>query len=235
MYLPPEYFSKPEVRFPVLYMLHGSPGVPLDWFRGGEAAEAGYASAQHGRPTILVAPRMSRGWLDDSECVDRPGFAAESYLTLDVIPTIDALLRTRSQTQARGLMGNSSGGYCALALGLRHPDLFARIAALSPNTTPTFAYGSLADLFGRPAELRTVVDVHTPAWLLLNRPECRAVALRLDVGGQDQLLDGVRRLAALDRTLRGDPQVIVRQGGHTFRTWRPAIRDAVSWFAAGAA
>jgi enterochelin esterase-like enzyme len=231
VYLPPEYFSKPDLRFPVLYMLHGSPGVPLDWFRGGEAAEAGLASARHGRPTILVAPRMSRGWLDDSECVDRPGFAAESYLTLDVIPTIDALLKTRRETQARGVIGNSSGGYCALALGLRHPDLFAHIIALSPITAPTFAYGSLADLFGQPADLRSVVEAHTPAWLLLHRPASRAVALRLDIGRQDHLLDGVRQFAALDRTLNGDPQLILRQGGHTFRTWRPALRDAVAWFA----
>ena len=235
VYLPPEYFSEPAVRFPVLYMLHGSPGVPLDWFRGGEAAEAGYASALHGRPTILVAPRMSRGWLDDSECVDRPGFAAESYLTLDVIPTIDAVLHTRTAKEARGVMGNSSGGYCALALGLRHPDLFARIVALSPSTTPTFSYGSLAELFGRPPELRRVVEQHTPAWLLLNCPSSRALALRLDIGRQDRLIDEVRQLAALDRALNGDPQVIVRQGGHTFRTWRPAIQEAVAWFAQGAA
>jgi enterochelin esterase-like enzyme len=234
VYLPPEYFSKPDLRFPVLYMLHGSPGVPLDWFRGGEAAEAGLASARQGTPTFLVAPRMSRGWLDDSECVDRPKFAAESYLTLDVVPTIDALLKTRRETQARGVLGNSSGGYCALALGLRHPDLFADIIALSPITVPTFSYGSLADLFGRPSDLRSVVDVHTPAWLLLHRPASRALTLRLDIGRQDHLLDGVRQFAALDRTLNGTPQLILRRGGHTFRTWRPALRDAVAWFAQGA-
>jgi enterochelin esterase-like enzyme len=235
VYLPPQYFTDPTRRFPVLYLLHGSPGVPLDWFRGGEAAQAGFLSSQQGRPTILVAPRMSRGWLDDSECVDRPGFAAESYLTLDVVPTIDAVLRTRPDKQARGVMGNSAGGFCALALGLRHPDLFGHVAALSPLTAPSFSYGSLADLFGRPADLPSVVRAHTPAWLLLTHPVSRSVDLRLDVGQQDPLLAGVRALAALDASLHGHPLVVLRQGGHTFRTWRPALRDAILWFARAAA
>jgi enterochelin esterase-like enzyme len=234
VYLPPEYFQKPTLRFPVLYLLHGSPGVPLDWFRGGEAARAGLASAQRGSPTILVAPRMSRWWLADSECIDRPGFAAESYLTLDVIPTIDALLKTRPEKAARGVAGNSAGGYCALAVGLRHPDLFARIVALSPITVPTFSYGSLADLFGKPTDLQNVLDRHTPAWLLLHQPASRSVILRLDVGRQDHLLNSVRQLVALDRTLNGNPQLVLRPGGHTFRTWRPALQDAVAWFATSA-
>ncbi|HEY5049897.1 MAG TPA: hypothetical protein VII50_03285, partial [Acidothermaceae bacterium] len=41
VYLPPQYFSNPDERFPVVYLLHGSPGMPVDWLRGGGAATAG--------------------------------------------------------------------------------------------------------------------------------------------------------------------------------------------------
>jgi hypothetical protein len=37
VYLPPQYFAEPRRRFPVVYLVHGSPGVPDDWFRGGDA------------------------------------------------------------------------------------------------------------------------------------------------------------------------------------------------------
>src|SRR5205807_614930 len=36
VYLPPQYFDAghPDMRFPVLYLLHGSPGIAVDWLRG---------------------------------------------------------------------------------------------------------------------------------------------------------------------------------------------------------
>lgn len=234
VYLPPQYFEQPTRRFPVLYLLHGSPGVPLDWFRGGEAARAGLATAQRGFPAILVAPTMSRGWLDDSECVDRPALHAESYLLQDVLPTIDGLLRTRAAAGSRGLAGNSAGGYCALSIGLRHPTLFSKVAALSPLIRPTYAYGNLKQLFGNPQDLTTAVETHTPAWLLQHEAAARTVQLRLDVGREDPVATGVQQLADLDRSLGGRPQVVLRDGGHTFRVWRPALREAVRWFAAAA-
>jgi enterochelin esterase-like enzyme len=235
VYLPPQYFSQPERGFPVLYLLHGSPGVPLDWFRGGEAARAGLAAADRGFPAILVAPRMSKSWLDDSECVDRPTLRAESYLVRDVVPTIDHLLRTHAEGTSRGLAGNSAGGYCALSISLRHPTLFSRVAALSPLTRPTYSYGSLAQLFGNPSDLQTTVDTHTPSWLLQHVTAARTVQMRLDVGRQDPVATGVRELAQFDASIGGRPQLILRSGGHTFRVWGPALRDAVLWFAQSAA
>jgi hypothetical protein len=31
VWLPPQYFSEPDRRFPVVYLFHGSPGQPADW------------------------------------------------------------------------------------------------------------------------------------------------------------------------------------------------------------
>ena len=45
-YLPPQWFSEPTRRFPVLYLLHGSPGVPLDWLRAGGLVPSALTAAQ---------------------------------------------------------------------------------------------------------------------------------------------------------------------------------------------
>lgn len=234
VYLPPQYVTQPTSRFPTLYLLHGSPGVPLDWFRGAEAAEAGLAAARAGLPVIVVAPRMSAGWLDDSECVDGPLGRWETYLTEDVLPTVEARFRTWSSVHARGLAGNSSGGYCALTVGLRHPRLFGRVVALSPLTRPTYSYGDLAALFGHRVDLPVEVERHTPLWLLQHIPEARCVRLRLEVGRRDSIVGEDRRFVARDNKAGGHALLVLRDGGHTFRVWRPALRESLLWFARGA-
>ena len=137
VYLPPQYFPEPTMRFPVLYLIHGSPGGPIDWFRSARAAEAGEQAAQRGTPTIIVAPRASRSWTDDSECVNQPREQVETYLTVDVPAAVDAVLRTTASRAGRAIGGNSAGGFCALNLGLRHRDVFRAIVDLSGFDHPT--------------------------------------------------------------------------------------------------
>ena len=236
VYLPPQYFSEPTRRFPVLYLLHGSPGVPLDWFRGADAADAGYRAAVAGHPVLLVVPRLSRSWLDDTECVDTPHYRAESYLVQDVLRLVDRRLRTQPTNRSRGLVGNSAGGYCALDIALRHPSLFGSAAAMSPLIEPSYSHGSLRQLFGDPSNLADVLQQHSPAWLLRHESAARRVRLRIDVGRGDRL---VRRqdqtFARLAAALHVSSTTYVEHpGGHTFKVWRPALRDVVGWFAVGA-
>ena len=120
VYFPPQYFTEPTRRFPVVYLLHGSPGAPVDWFRAARASDAGFAVAREGHPVILVAPRASHNWTDDSECVDRPREHVATYLVKDVVREVDARFRTIATRGARAVAGNSAGGYCALNLGLRN-------------------------------------------------------------------------------------------------------------------
>jgi len=48
-------------------------------------------------------------------------------------PWLDARYRTRKESQATGIGGSSLGGLAALAVGLAHPEVFGRIAALSAS------------------------------------------------------------------------------------------------------
>lgn len=229
VYLPPQYFGSTGRRFPAVYLLHGSPGTPADWFRGGEAALVGAQLAAAGRPMIIVAPRMSRGWLDDSECVDSVRERAETHLLRDVLPAVDGTLRTLPSRDDRVLGGMSAGGYCALNLGLRHRWLFGTIVAMSGLPRPTYA-GGLAALFGAGPAADGRIWANSPAAYAPTLPPAPATRVWLDCGDRDRgILAELRGLESV-LTARGLPvQLRVRPGGHTFSVWRPALAEALTW------
>ncbi len=231
IYLPPEYFTQPGRRFPVVYLLHGSPGAPVDWFRADRASDVGLAAARDGNPLILVAPAMSQRWSDDSECVDRPREHVEQYLIGDVVPQVDRVLRTVPERGARAVAGNSAGGYCALNLGLRHREVFSTIIDLSGYTAPTFDAG-LPALFGPRPDLRQQVAANTPAEYAGRLAAEPRVRLWLDSGAGDRRPR--RDLSSLAPVLRGRGQQVtlhLRPGAHEHNVWRPALRQSVLWAA----
>ncbi len=101
VWLPPQYFTSPTERFPVVYLFHGAPGVPADWLRGGDLARTALALARTGHPAVVVLPRTSRGWLDDPECVDGAHEQVETCLWQQLVPTVDGALRTIATRDGR--------------------------------------------------------------------------------------------------------------------------------------
>ena len=231
-YLPPQYFTEPTRRFPVVYLVHGSPGAPIDWFRAARAAQAALVAAQAGHPVVLVAPRASRYWSDDSECVDRPSEHIETYLSRDVPEVIDQRLRTLADRGHRVIAGNSAGGYCALNVGLRHRGVFSVVLDLSGYDRPTFD-GGLARLFGSRRQLAARVAAQSPgvyARTLAGQPR---MSVWLDYGRADgRPSKDALHMARLLRAAGQDVVVRGRPGHHDYGVWRPALRESLLWAAA---
>jgi enterochelin esterase-like enzyme len=227
VWLPPQYFEQPRPQLPVVYLFHGSPGMPKDWFHGGAAGRTGQLLATEHLPVIMVAPQMSKNWLDDPECVDGAHEKIETHLLQDVIPAVDRQLRTERSRAGRIFAGMSAGGYCALNLGLRHPELVATVLDLSGNTVPTHA-GGMTSLFGR--DNPAAVAQNSPAsyaGLLAGGPPMR---IWLDCGTSDRVV--LRQLTAISAMLRQDGMTVEqhsRPGDHTYSVWRPALRESLSW------
>jgi len=229
VYLPPQYFSQPTQRFPTVYLLHGSPGIPTDWLRGGQAAQAALHQAQAGRPVILVIPRVSRRWLDDSECVDGAATRVETYVIKELVPAIDEELRTIATPAGRTIGGMSAGGYCALNLGLRHRDQFGAIIDMSGLTHPTHT-GGMRALFGKHADAAQLAaanspDVYAPS--LAPSPPTRVFMLTGTSDGEV-----LREMTSMRETLRRQGFPVTWQtvpGAHTFAVWRPGLERALTW------
>jgi enterochelin esterase-like enzyme len=56
----------------------------------------------------------------------------ETFITKELVAHIDSNYRTLAQRESRGLAGHSMGGYGTMRLGMKSPDVFSSIYALSP-------------------------------------------------------------------------------------------------------
>jgi enterochelin esterase-like enzyme len=142
VYLPPGYTDPVNAhrRYPVVYLVHGWPGTPWDWFGAGQAGRtAATMQLEHLiRPMILVSVNAGAGTPRDTECLDSVagGPRIQTFLSSALVADVDHAFRTVRSRAGRALGGVSSGGYCALNLGLRHQQVFGAILAMMPYGDP---------------------------------------------------------------------------------------------------
>ena len=128
--LPPGYDHSGRSRYPVLYWLHGGFGSA----RQGAVAVRVYRHAmeQGDMPkAIIVSPQaLPVGWYVNSKDGQRP---VEDVIIKDLIPHIDMTYHTIPSKFGRGIEGFSMGGYGALHLGFKYPEIFGGISAVAPS------------------------------------------------------------------------------------------------------
>lgn len=125
--LPAGYADTTE-RYAVLYLLHGVGDNYTNW------TEKNHAPFYAGQVEnlIVVMPDAGNSWyINWSDTQDGNKHNWEDYLTQDLIGYVDTHYRTIARRAGRALSGLSMGGYGALTLGLRHPDLFVSIGSTS--------------------------------------------------------------------------------------------------------
>ena len=131
-----------STRYPVVYLVHGSPGAGGDWFAAGNVPHAMDVLLENHlvEPMIVVGMDVNGTGpsAEDTECLDSTtgGSQVETYISETVIPWVDAQYRTADDWRHRAIGGFSSGGFCALDQGLRHPELYGAILALDTTGDP---------------------------------------------------------------------------------------------------
>jgi predicted alpha/beta superfamily hydrolase len=146
VHLPRVYFEQPHRRFPVLYLHDGQnlfdertafiPGHP--WYAHTTADQL--AAERTIEPLILVGI-ANTGLRRMAEYTPTPdpkhgGGEGDRYARLlleEVKPFIDRTYRSRPEPEHTGLGGSSLGGLISLYLGLQHPNVFRKLAVMSPS------------------------------------------------------------------------------------------------------
>ncbi|UWZ38936.1 hypothetical protein Drose_12325 [Dactylosporangium roseum] len=218
VFLPPAYFSADRQRLPVLVMLVGSPGTPINWLKSGhaQATDDAYAAAHHGIAPVLVAVDHNGSTTGDSECVDGPQGNAETYLTVDVPAFVTDTLRLRPDPSRWGIVGFSEGGTCALDLVLGHPDVYRHFLDLGGDARPNLGSPAhtLSDLFGGSVAAQ---QAHDPVRLLRTGHYPGVTAWFGAGAGDPRDIAVSRRLAAATAEAGIPTHLLIVGGGHNWQ------------------
>lgn len=125
--LPSGYAADPARRYPVFYLLHGAPDDPANPYLA-------YPALTAATSMITVIPdgglrSWYTNWLDQTTAAGAQNW--EDFHLDQVIPFIDANLRTIATKQGRAIGGISMGGFGALHYAQDHPELFGQVATFS--------------------------------------------------------------------------------------------------------
>jgi putative tributyrin esterase len=111
-------------KLQAVYLLHGGGGGFRDWSNYSDAARF----AEGG--LILVMPEGDSSYFTNA--VDRPQDRYEDYIVTDLISDVESRFPVATGRSNRAIVGVSMGGFGAVKLALRHPDVFAFAGGLSP-------------------------------------------------------------------------------------------------------
>lgn len=137
IYLPPGYETSGQ-RYPVVYILHGFTDSDLNWFGWREhfvnvpaayerALEAGTVEEM-----ILVMPNAYTAYAGSMYSSSVTTGDWETYVADELVAYIDGHYRTIPERSSRGLTGHSMGGYGAIRIGMKRPDVFGSLYVMSP-------------------------------------------------------------------------------------------------------
>jgi S-formylglutathione hydrolase FrmB len=137
VYLPPSYRTEPARRYPVVYLLHGYGLQVSGWMRlfkieaGLNAAMTGTGAGERANEMIVVNPDCYSFY---DGCFYGKSVATgdwETFVADELVKYIDTHYRTIAKRESRGLGGHSMGGYGAIRIAMKRPDVFGAMYALS--------------------------------------------------------------------------------------------------------
>ena len=235
VWLPPAALTRTPPVLPVLIVLSGQPGDPMESFGSGRISEVldQFAATHHGLAPIVVAPDQLSAPGVNPMCVDSAAFGnSATYLTKDVPNWIRAHFRVSDDPRMWGLQGFSQGGTCTTQLVTGHPQLFGSgIATVSqlgpvlhdvPRTIAEGFGGSVAAY--RAAQPVAIMRAHGPY---------RDTMLVFGTGRLDAKYTGFARTLVGEARAAGiETKLFVEPTGHDWHTVQSVFRAAFPMMAA---
>jgi enterochelin esterase-like enzyme len=140
LYLPPGY-QKSTVRFPILYLVHGSGDTPESWTNAGHANLIldNLIADGKAKPMVVVMPAGHAAPFGAArEIAAKNNDLFEQYLTKEVIPFVETAYRIAPGSKNRALAGLSMGGGHTIYTGFTNPELFGALGIFSPGLIREF-------------------------------------------------------------------------------------------------
>lgn len=223
-----------EPPYPTLYLLHGIFGDQNDWINGTRIARW---AMDHNLAVIMPAGE-NHFYLDQQE----DGFEYSRFISEELVELTRLLFPLSDRRDQTFIGGLSMGGWGALINGIRHPETFGAVIALSPAVLDEdyFRRDEQASYFLDRGSYRRSCTGRT--WKTLKENEDELMdqlektaqsdsrpRVYLACGQDDDLLPQSLRLAdSLDR-LGYTCTFDLQPGGHEWDFWDSQIHKVVDW------
>jgi S-formylglutathione hydrolase FrmB len=247
VYLPPGYATS-GLRYPVVYLLHGGGGDEQDWANpnNGDIRKMldDFYAQDPSRAVIAVMPDGNDGnWHDYND----GSFLIEQYVLRYLVPYVDRHFNTIPDRSGRAIDGLSNGGYGALHLAAKAPDLFVAAGGMSSNVGGRDMSGLGTNWLAgnenvQNQEFGAFYYGNTPTPLASNLDD---VGVTMDLGAscsnQQDLSNNLCLLLAVDTAFRYDNEAFrdamasvkhvgafdyrESEGTHTWRWWTYWLRE----------
>lgn len=233
VYTPPGFDTNGERRYPVLALLHGTPGQPVDWIYKGRAVQSVEAAILAGKlPPCLVAfpdgggPYRHGGseWADsfDGRC------KMESAIANCLTDFLQRRYRASANPNLWAIGGLSEGGFGAANIALHHPDRFRSVLAISTELHVNNRWKDATAVFGRDPKYRSY---YSPIDRVGNIPGEYQAKLHfyVAVGEREKgLIPDCVAFAQKARAAGVDVALERVSGGHTWGFWIRSLRSSLN-------
>lgn len=145
VYLPPSY-QRSRKKYPVVYLISGFTGYGAMNMNLSAYSE----NIQQRLDRLIGTKKIKEMIVVMPDCFTKYGGSQyvnsaatgryEDYIVKEIVPFIDSSLRTLKKPASRCIIGKSSGGYGAMWLAMRHPDVFGLMAAHSGDSAFEYCY-----------------------------------------------------------------------------------------------
>lgn len=230
VYLPPQYGLRQyrTVRFPVVELMHGTPGSPRSWtaeFDIAHTIDTLLAKRAIG-PMVFVMPDVTAG-RSQQECLDYGRVRDDTYVSHDVVVDVQRRFRVTHDRSQWAAVGYSSGGYCAANLALRHRHDYGAVASMDgyywPGDGP-----AIKRLAGDPVSQRNNDPLAIADGLSSGTVPMPQFWISAGTASRDDI-SGARTFAAALSRLEGVTLVAQPGANHNFYAWRDQIQQGLRW------
>ena len=224
--LPEGYDKAKDLRYPVVYLLHGYGGKYDTWVTHTKKTlpqEAGKWNV------IVVCPDGQNSWYWDSP-VD-PSMQFETYVSKELVEHIDKNYKTVASSKGRAITGFSMGGHGGLWLGINHPDVFGACGSMSGGVDirPFPNNWSMKKWLGTYKDNAKVWDEHT-VMSQLYKIEPNSLSIIIDCGTGDFFYQVNEKLHKEMLYNNIQHEYIIRPGAHNHEYWNNAVDYQLQFF-----
>jgi S-formylglutathione hydrolase FrmB len=235
----PSSYTTNKSAYPVLYLLHGGYGHFNDWLLKTPDKNLIHSLADQYNMLIVMPEGEIFSYYLDSKVNKASQF--ETYISKEVIEKIDNTYRTIKDRKGRAITGLSMGGYGALYLSNRHPDLFCAAGSMSGALNPDMAgwiltpernAGIKKAFEGILGPIETNAEAYANASVInmADRMKTNNISLIFDCGVDDFLIEANRELHRRLVFNKTPHDYSERPGTHSWDYWQNSLPNHIMFF-----